>query len=267
MTVLTSPLATGQTTARRAFARRLVRPGREIALAAVLYLIYRAGRLAVTGQEAVAIDHARLVHRFENAIGLPSEAAIQTAISSADVFRAANVYYVTMHFPALIAFLGIGLLLRPPAEYAWARNLLVVQTGAALLIHMLFPLAPPRMFPQWGFVDTMSTLGPSAYDGAGASVANQFAAMPSLHVGWTVLFAVVVVRTGPRWAGALAIVHSIVTTVVVVITANHWIVDAAASVALLGVALAIFPAPGRCRVPLVSRTLRPRPVTPEGQSS
>lgn len=114
------------------------------------------------------------------------------------------------------------------------------------------------MFPSWGFTDTMTILGPSAYEGVGASVANQFAAMPSLHIGWSVLFAFVIVRTGPRWLGLLAVTHSLVTTAVVIVTANHWLVDGLASVVLLGIALVLFPAPGRTRspLPLVLRRVR-----------
>lgn len=230
--------------------RRLALAGREIILIALLYAGYRAGRLLVAGHEAVAMDHAELVHRFERAIHLPSEAWLQSAVHSEWLLRLANTYYVSVHFPALIGFLVVGLLLRPRAEYVWARNLLVVQTALALIVHVLFPLAPPRMFPGWGFTDTMTILGPSAYEGVGASVANQFAAMPSLHIGWSVLFALVVVRTGPRWLGVLAVTHSLVTTAVVIVTANHWIVDGLASVGLLGIALLVFPSPERTRSPL-----------------
>ena len=122
--------------------------------------------------------------------------------------RLANGYYVAVHFPIMIAFLLLGYGWRSRAQYKWARNLVVVQTGFALVIHLVFPLAPPRMFPQWGFVDTMSVYGPSAYDGAAASVANQFAAMPSLHVGWALTIAYVLARTAPAWLSIPIGIHA-----------------------------------------------------------
>jgi hypothetical protein len=235
----------GVTTSRSPSSIRdpVISAGREIAVLIVLYLAYRFGRLLIVGHEATALANAELVQQAQNWLHLPMEAVIQADIGSPDLFRIANIYYVGLHFPAMIAFLVLGYLTRPAAEYRWARNLLVLQTGLALVVHMVFPLAPPRMFPQWGFVDTMTVYGPSAYGGAAASVANQFAAMPSLHVGWAVLIAYVVLRTGPRWLAVAAVGHAGLTAAVVIVTANHWWLDGAAAIALLAVALVVFPRP------------------------
>ena len=131
----------------------------------------------------------------------------------------------------------------PRAEYQWARNLLIGLTGAALVVHVVYPLAPPRMFPQWGFTDTMATLGPNAYAGASGDLANQFAAMPSLHVGWAALIAYVVARTGPRWLALLAAVHVLVTFLVVVVTANHYWLDGVVALLLLAAAALVLRPP------------------------
>jgi hypothetical protein len=217
--------------------------GRELALLAALYLVYRTGRLLVADHQATAFANAVLIHRWEAWLPLPSEAMIQAHLGSDTLFRLANLYYVSVHFPAMIAFLVFGFLARPRAEYRWARNLIIVQTGLALIIGILFPLAPPRMFPQWGFIDTMTAVGPSAYTGAAASVANQFAAMPSLHVGWAMAIAFIVARTGPRWLAVPVGLHALITVAVVIVTANHWWLDGIVSIGLLVVAVAIFPAP------------------------
>ena len=96
------------------------------------------------------------------------------------------------------------------------------------------------MFPQWGFVDTMATFGPNAYAGTSGAMANQFAAMPSLHIGWAALIAYVIHRTGPRWLAWVATAHLVVTVLVVVVTANHyWLDGVVALVLLAGVALVI----------------------------
>lgn len=209
---------------------------RELLLVATMFAAYQAGRALASGQRERAFENARLLRQFEKAVHLPAEASLQELFAHPAIYHLANVYYVLMHFPVALAFLAWGFWRRPPSEYRWARNLMAVQTAAALVIHVLVPMAPPRMFPQWGFVDTMSTYGPSVYDGAGGEVSNQLAAMPSLHIGWAVLVAYVVSRTTRRrgiWLAALCWVHATATVVVVVITGNHWWIDGAASVALL----------------------------------
>lgn len=223
------------------------RPGvlREVLLIVVLFLVYRLVRLAITGHDTLAVENAWWVWAVERALWLPDEEALQDwFIQWPDLLRAANWYYVGVHFPLTAAFLAWGWWRRAPADYRWARRLITVLTGLALIGHVLMPLAPPRMLRSLGFLDTMATYGPSAYSGSAATVANQFAAMPSLHVGWALLIAVVVVHTARspwRW---LTLAHPALTLAVVVVTANHFWVDALVAALLLGVALAITPAPG-----------------------
>ena len=220
---------------------------RELLLVAGVYTAYRAGRVLTIDHVETARANARLVHHLETVAGLPSEAAIQDAVGSVRLFEAANMYYVSAHFPVTIAFLVWGFVARPRAEYVWARNLLTSLTLLGVVGHVVFPLAPPRMFPEWGFLDTMTAHGPSAYDGASGALVNQYAAMPSLHVGWAVLVAVVLVRTASWPLRVLGVGHATVTTAVVIVTANHWLVDGVVGVVLLGLALVAFPAPHPAR--------------------
>ncbi len=121
--------------------------------------------------------------------------------------------------------------MRHRPSYARVRNELVVLTAAGLVVHMLFPLAPPRL-AGIGAVDTMLTVGPSAYPAAADGIANKYAAMPSLHIGWALLVAVAVVRVSRspwRWAVAL---HAPATVLVVVVTANHYWTDGIVAAAL-----------------------------------
>jgi hypothetical protein len=215
----------------------------ELTLIAALYVLYRLGRVLARGQDAVAHDNAVDVHHLERLLLLPSEASLQGLVPSDSLLHLANIYYVSAHFPSIVAFLLWGYLVRPRAEYQWARNLLIGLTGAALVVHLVYPLAPPRMFPQWGFTDTMAALGPNAYAGASGDLANQFAAMPSLHVGWAALIAYVVARTGPRWLALLAALHVLVTFLVVVVTANHYWVDGVVALLLLGAAALVLRPP------------------------
>ena len=226
--------------------RRPSRPGlvREIALLVGLFVVYRLGRLAITGHDDLAIANAWHVWDVERLLHLPDEETFQDwALQWPDLLKGANWFYVSVHFPVTLAFLVWGWLRRPPAEYRWARQLIITLTAFAMVLHMAMPLAPPRMLSSLGFLDTMAVFGPSAYDGDVATVANQFAAMPSLHVGWALLIAVVVVRTAhTRWRW-LIIAHPVLTTLVVVVTANHYWIDAVVAALLLGLVLLVTPRP------------------------
>ena len=169
--------------------------------------------------------------------------------------RLADDYYRWIHLPLTILVLA-GLFRFRPAHYLWVRTAMAYATAAALVIHIAYPVAPPRMLPRLGFVDTGLRFGQSAYGPQGHDhLANEFAAMPSLHVGWAVLLAVAVIvtlRTPWRW---LAVVHPVVTTLVVVVTANHFWLDGLAGTALALAGLAAAPRPGRTR-PLISADWR-----------
>ena len=217
---------------------------RESVLLVSLFVAYRFGRALISGHVQAAMVNAGDVWAAERLLRMPSELAIQQwALRWPDLISAANWYYVSVHFPLTALFLVWGWWRRPPTDYRWARRLIITLTGLAFIIHTAMPLAPPRMMRRLGFVDTMATIGPSAYDGSAATVANQFAAMPSLHVGWALLLAVVVIRTTrTRWRW-VTLAHPAITTLVVVVTANHYWLDAVVAAVLLAVTLAITPRP------------------------
>ena len=219
----------------------------ELGLVIVLFELYRLGRLLARGEDAAAYTHALEVHHLERLMHLPNEATVQGLVPSDTLLHAANIYYFSVHFPAMIAFLVWGYLFRPRAEYVWARNLVIALTGTALVVHILYPLAPPRMFPQWGFVDTMTAFGPNAYAGTSGAMANQFAAMPSLHIGWAALIAYVIHCTGPRWLAWVATGHFALTILVVVVTANHYWLDGAVALVLLAGAILVIRPGGPAR--------------------
>ena len=129
----------------------------ELLLVSGLYVVYRLGRLLTVDRTETARAHARLAHHLERALQLPSEAAIQERSTPSGCSRRPTSYYLSAHFPVTIAFLVWGFVARPRAEYLWARRLLVVLTLLGLVAHIVFPLAPPRMFPRWGFLDTMTS--------------------------------------------------------------------------------------------------------------
>ncbi|MFE4217298.1 phosphatase PAP2 family protein [Streptomyces sp. NPDC056844] len=213
---------------------------RELLLTAGLFLVYKLGRQAANGHVEEAFHNAGDVWGFERALGLPGEGAVQgLLLHSHTLVQAANTYYATVHFPATVAFL-VWLYWRRPRHYVWSRRVLAALTGAALVLHLLFPLAPPRMLHAAGLVDTGQVYGPTVYGDTPAtdSMANQFAAMPSLHFGWALAVAVgLIVATRSRWR-LLWLLHPLLTLLVVVGTANHYWLDTIVVSALLAVAYA-----------------------------
>ena len=217
-----------------------------------LWTVYTLGRALAGRHVASAYGHASDVWRLERDLHLPDEAGWQRwALAHDHLIRAANVYYKYEHWVAL-GVVALWLLLFRVGHYPWFRRVLVLTTGLALVGHVGYPLTPPRMRPDLGFVDTGVELGQSVYgpDPGNHGLVNQYAAMPSMHVAWAVLFALAVIvaaRTPWRW---LALAYPAVTTSVVVVTGNHYWLDAIVGVLLLAVAIAV--------VTLVTR--RPEPA-------
>ncbi|WP_045556759.1 phosphatase PAP2 family protein [Streptomyces sp. FxanaA7] len=220
---------------------------RELLLVAGLFLVYKFGRLLANGHTTEAFRNAHDVWGWERALGLPDEGSVQSVLLHGDTLvHIANVYYATVHFPATAAFL-IWLYVRRPGHYTGARRALAALTAAALLLHLAFPLAPPRMLDGAHLLDTGQVYGPTVYSATPAtdSLANQFAAMPSLHFGWALMVAVGLIaatRSRLRW---LWLLHPLVTLVVIVGTANHYWLDAIVAGALLAVVLAVSRLPHR----------------------
>ncbi|OXS35010.1 phosphatase PAP2 family protein [Streptomyces sp. XY006] len=219
---------------------------RELLLVAGLFLVYKFGRQLATGHTGEAFGNAHRVWDLERAVRLPGETAVQSLLLNGDApAQLANTYYAAVHFPATAAFL-VWLYLRRPAHYVWARRVLAAVTAAALVLHLLFPLAPPRMLAATGLVDTARLYGPSVYgDPATDSLSNQFAAMPSLHFGWALMVAIgLIAATRSRWRW-LWLLHPLLTLLVIVGTANHYWLDAIVAAALLGLALTALHLPHR----------------------
>ncbi|MEV0411571.1 phosphatase PAP2 family protein [Streptomyces sp. NPDC050448] len=246
--------------------RRLIR---ELLLVAGLFAVYKAGRMLSTDRTDEAFRNARRIWDAERTLHLPGEGAIQRLLlhgagsggAGDALVHTANTYYAAVHFPATAIFL-IWLYLRRPGHYLWARRVLAVLTGAALALHLAFPLAPPRMLDAAHLVDTGLVYGPSVYRAAPAAdtMANQFAAMPSLHFGWALMLALgMIAATRSRWR-VLWLLHPLLTLLVVVGTANHYWLDAIVATVLLGAALLVVPRP-RVRtgsLPVVRHLPRPR---------
>jgi hypothetical protein len=216
---------------------------REAVLLATMFGVYSLGRQVAAKHTGSAFDHAREVLSLQRWLHLPNEAAIQhAALQLPHLVEGANLYYASVHAPLTGAVL-LWLSIWRPKAYPHVRWTIVAVTGLALVGHIAFPLAPPRMMP--GFVDTGLKFGQSVYGPQNSGgVANQFAAMPSLHVGWAALIAlsmILITRTKWRW---LWLLHPIITFGVVVVTANHYWLDGIVVLILLAISLPLLIQPG-----------------------
>jgi PAP2 superfamily len=200
----------------------------EALIIAVLYSIWQlAGSISVLGTDD-AVRRGLWIERFEHTIHLPSERSVQSLVLGHPwIVQTENLYYATMHFGVMFAFL-IWLFVRHRDRYPAVRWTMALTTLICLVIQLI-PVAPPRLLP--GFTDTASVYGQSVYNaGLGA---DTLSAMPSVHVAWAVLVAFYVVRISTsRWRW-LIVAHAVITVFVVVSTGNHWWLDGIVAVAVL----------------------------------
>jgi hypothetical protein len=211
----------------------------ELAWMLVLVFGYSLARLFVV-DPATGYRNAEHLWSLERALHLPSEAAAQHVVLHWPVLlRVANEYYASAHFPLTAVFLFWVYVFRHDA-WRWVRNAMTIFTASSLIIEALLPMAPPRLVPHFGMVDTGVALGQSVYPAkTDSGVANQFAAMPSVHVGWALLVGLgvlLVARGAWRWA---ALIHPVLTLAVVTVTANHYWSDGIVAGVLVAGALLV----------------------------
>jgi len=213
---------------------------REVTLILGGLVIYRLVRLVVKDEIDQAFANSQTIVDWERAIGIFNEVGFQsTVLGSEAVVWILNRYYFFGHFGGM-AMLLVWLFARHYTCYGRTRRVLFGTTFAALAIHLVFPLAPPRWFPDMGFVDTLQTYGPRIYDSETiSSTANQIAAMPSLHVAWALIGAwAIVISSSSRWRW-IAVAHPLMMTAAVVLTANHWWLDAIGAAVLVVIVAAV----------------------------
>jgi hypothetical protein len=207
----------------------------ELAIIVTAYAVYTRSRVAAPAKEKVAFFHASQVWDLEHMLRIDIEVGLNRAVAAWGFFGdMVGYYYGTLHFIVTPAIL-IWLYFRRPAAYPRLRSTLMIATAAALVTYWAWPLAPPR-FAQAGTVDLLASrdiLG--AADPTGVSgMVNLYAAMPSLHVGWSIWCALALYLTlGGRWR-KLVWLYPLATTFVVMATANHYLLDAVGGAAIVG---------------------------------
>ncbi|MFF3808763.1 bifunctional glycosyltransferase 87/phosphatase PAP2 family protein [Streptomyces bacillaris] len=201
----------------------------ELLLIRVVYSAYAQVRLAATAGRPLAEEHGRQIHAIEQWLHIDIELWVNHTVVEITWLREFfDYYYSTFHFIVPLAILGV-LYARRPADYRWARTSIGFATVLALVGFWLYPLAPPRLMPGLGFIDTIHGVQDFAKPDYGTltGVTNQYAAMPSLHFGWSLWCGVVIVILAPKlWMKALGLLHPLFTIAAIVATANHWVLDA-----------------------------------------
>jgi hypothetical protein len=222
----------------------------ELPLILLVYGCYEAGRLLVRGDVASAVDHGLAILRVEKVLHLNAEHPLNRLFTrEAWLGVPADFWYGSLHYvvtPAVLIWL-----FRSRAEiYRVARTWLMTSTMIGLIGFTLLPTCPPRLLsPGHGFVDTMAQYSSYGWWGADASaprgmggMTNQYAAMPSLHVGWALWCGVMVWRHSRTRAGKVfGVAYPLLTALVVMGTANHYFLDAVAGAVVMGVGLLLAP--------------------------
>ncbi|MFK8024365.1 MAG: phosphatase PAP2 family protein [Ilumatobacter sp.] len=227
---------------------RRVRPSRftefalptlqELAVLTGLYGLWRTAKKLPLTQSEGALERARDIVEFQEAIGLPAEIGLQQWVVDRDPLGwLAAAYYIVMHVPSLFVFLA-WMFFRHRDLYPRWRNVLALTTAGCLFIRFVH-VAPPRFLTDLGYVDLSEVHDLSVYGPVGTGVSGQFVAMPSIHVAWAAVIGFgIVASSNSRWKWLFA-AHLPLTMWVGMVTGHHWWLDGIVAIALVGVSLLV----------------------------
>ncbi|MFF7216902.1 phosphatase PAP2 family protein [Streptomyces sp. NPDC008238] len=221
--------------------RALPRWWAELALVGLLYAVYETTRGLQRDWKPAADHNGRSIQRWENAVHLAPEQSLNQVLHHLPVLAVMAAYfYATLHYIVTPAVL-IWLYRAHPRQYRSARTCLATVTLSALLGYWRFPTTPPRLLPDTGIHDTVADVEQwgwwsgqtSAPQGLG-NLVNEYAAMPSLHVGWALWSGWLLFRHARgKVLRACGLAYPAITTLVVIATGNHYLVDAIVGVLLI----------------------------------
>jgi len=216
----------------------------QLILYLVMFQVYKMARKEfIPPDPSIAYDHAKAVLNFESRLGLMFELDLQQwVLDRGDwlIHFFNNVYANYMwgfHFGMLF------LALMSPGRYRYMRRAFFISMAIATPMYLIYPLAPPRFMSDhgWPFMDTLAVYGPNYFSDTGLVTANRFAAMPSMHVGWTTFFAICIMLGCPNRKLGIAIMSflTVLITLTVMVTGNHYWMDAVGGWLVIGSAIVI----------------------------
>ena len=231
-------------------------PAREVAIVLAAYGLYLlVPRVLFAALRDGAAINAQRVMDASAQLGIGWEAAWQgwALDAGVPVVLAFNWYYLLAFWPTM-APVAILMYLRHRDLYVYFRNLLVISLALAVCVFALFPVAPPRMM---GLTDTIQAYyGLPYYGGAEMDlIYNSLAAMPSMHFAWTFLFGVLFFRLGPLWLKAVGVLYPGVHFFAIVVTGNHYVLDALGGLAVGLLAIALYEGYVRWRAATAKRAM------------
>lgn len=222
----------------------------ELPLILLVYACYSAGRLLARGDVSHAVDHGLAILDIEKALHLNAEHPLNRLFTREPwIGVPADFWYASLHY-LVTPVLLVWIFRSRTVHYRAARTWLMTSTFIGLIGFTLLPTCPPRLLAgSYGFVDTMAQYSSYGWWGGEASapkglggMTNQYAAMPSLHVGWALWCGVMLWRYGgTRLTKVAAVAYPLITTIVVMGTANHYFLDAVAGAAVMGAGLLLTP--------------------------
>jgi hypothetical protein len=209
-----------------------------VALAFLFYFVVRAN---VVDRPELAFANARDLVRLEGDLGLFWESGWQRSIlDSVFWVKFFNFVYFWLDFP-LIASLGVFMYVTQRREYTFTRDAILFSGALALVVYNFYPVAPPRLLEGIGVIDTLERYSNLSYQAQSTQFfVNPYAALPSLHVGWSFLLAAGVLRAfgGHWWVWPLALLHPLTQSASTVFTGNHFFLDGAAGITVAAVGFA-----------------------------
>lgn len=224
--------------------KRLLYAASQGALVFIAFQIYKTvRRYGIPDDPVIAFDHAKDVIRLEERLNLFFELDWQQwALSHGDWYiRSFNYLYAYYMWWVIGGFSVLAFF--APARFRYLRRGFFISMLLVTPMYLIYPLAPPRFLAAhgWDFVDTMRVYGPNYFSKSGLVQANRYAAMPSMHVGWTTYVALCLSTLLPsaRWRIPFVLFMASLITYVVIVTGNHYWLDALIGWMFIGTAIAI----------------------------
>ena len=214
---------------------------RELVIVGSVFLFYRIMSIAISHGFDQASQNAYDIINLEKLLGIFFEQGFQSFfLHSTFLIHVVNTIYTIFYYPVLIIF-AMWAFIYHQQQYLIVRNVLVISATIAFICFALYPVAPPRMLPEFGFIDTMATHGVLNYGSTLLNnITNHYAAMPSCHFGWSLLIGIATIHIAKAWwlkiFGALLPSLMLVS---ILATANHFILDAVGGAIVIGLSYGI----------------------------